>query len=59
MIQNALIDLGVAINVMTKEIMQSLNLAHVRPTHTILQLADSSTIKLDGIIGDIVVTLES
>ncbi|XP_057861677.1 uncharacterized protein LOC131070151 [Cryptomeria japonica] len=59
MIQNALIDLGATINVMTKEIVQILNLAHIRPTHTILQLADSFTVKPYGIIEDIVVTLES
>ncbi|XP_059066774.1 uncharacterized protein LOC131857973 [Cryptomeria japonica] len=58
MVQNDLIDLGVAINVMTKEIMQNLNLANTRPTHIVIQLDDSSTFKLDGMIEDIVVTLD-
>lgn len=59
MIQNDLIELGASINVMTKEIMQNLNLAHIRPTHIVLQLADSSAIKLDGMIEEIVVNLDS
>lgn len=58
-VQNALINLDVAINVMTKDIMQHLNITNLRPTPTILQLADSLTIKLDGMVEDLVVTLDS
>ena len=44
---------------MTKDILQQLNVANMRPTPTILHLANSSTIKLDGIVEDLVVTLDS
>lgn len=39
--------------------MQQLNIVNPRPTTTILQFADSSTIKPDGIVKDIMVTLDS
>ena len=44
---------------MTKDILQQLNVASMRPTPTILQLADSSTITLDGLIEDVIVTIDS
>lgn len=44
---------------MTKDILHKLNVASIRPTPTILQLVDSSTIKPNGIIEDLVVTLYS
>lgn len=44
-IKNDLIDLGVTINVMTKEILQQLHIANPRPTTTILHLVDSSTVQ--------------
>lgn len=43
-IKKALIDMGATINVMTKDIMQQINITSLRPTPTILQLADSSTV---------------
>ncbi|XP_057833624.1 uncharacterized protein LOC131044307 [Cryptomeria japonica] len=58
-IKNSLIDLGAEINVMTKEIMQQLNIINQRPTTTILQLVDSSIVKPDGIVEDILVSLDS
>ncbi len=58
-VKNALIDLGAAINVMTKETMKKLQIEGLRPTPTILQLADSSTVIPDGMIENIVVTLDS
>ena len=58
-VKNALIDLGAAINVMTKETMKKLQIEGLRPTPTILQLPDSSTVTPDGMIENIVVTLDS
>lgn len=58
-VKNVLIDLGAAINVMTKHTMDSLNISNIRSTPTVLQLADSSTVKPDGIVEDVIVILES
>ena len=44
---------------MTKDTMKKLNIEGLRATPTILQLVDSSTITLDGMIENIVVTLDS
>ena len=44
-IPNVLVDLGAAINVMTIETVRKLGLTNLRPTPTILELADRSTIK--------------
>ena len=57
-VKNALTDLGATINVMTKDTMKNLNIEGLRATPTILQLGDSSTITLDGMIEDIAVTLD-
>lgn len=38
LIRNSLIDLGIAINVMKMDTMQSLNLHNLRPTPTIIEL---------------------
>ena len=47
---NTLIDLGALINVMTKETMLKLNLqVTLRKTTTVLQLADWSTVNMEGI----------
>ena len=40
LVANVLIDLGLAINVMTRQTMGHLGLVHIRPTPTILELAD-------------------
>ena len=59
LIPNILVDLGVAINVMTIETVQKLGLTNLRPTPTILQLADRSTIKPEGILDDLIVSIDS
>jgi len=59
LIKNTLIYLGATINVMTKETMHLLQLPNLRPTPTILQLVDRSTVKTEGIIEDIVIEIDS
>jgi hypothetical protein len=58
-IPNTLNDLGVVINVMTMETMEKLNLCNLRPTPTALELADRSKIKPEGVLEDIIVSLDS
>ena len=58
MVPNTLFDIGVAINVTTKETMLKLNLQGAfRTTNIVLQLADRSTIALEGIIEDVMVSI--
>jgi hypothetical protein len=57
-ISKTLIDLGAAINVMTLETMRQLNLQNLRPTTTVLELADRSKVVLEGILEDITVSLD-
>jgi hypothetical protein len=60
LIQNTLIDLGAAINVMTKDTMLKLNVqGFLRDTPTILQFADRSTIKPKGMLEDIILSIDS
>ena len=58
-IPNVLVDLGVAINVMTIETVRKLGLTNLRPTPTVLELADRSTIKPEGILDDLVISVDS
>ena len=58
-IPKTLIDLGVAIIVMTLETMEYLHLKILRPTTTVLELADRSKITPEGILEDIIVSLDS
>jgi hypothetical protein len=60
LVQNTLIDLRVAINVMTKDTMLRL-IVHIflRDTSTILQQADRSTVKLEGVLEDIIISIDS
>jgi hypothetical protein len=59
-IPRVLVDLGAAINIMTLETLQLLQLQdEVRETPTILELADRSTIKPEGVIEDIIISVES
>ena len=58
-IPNTLIDLRVAINVMTMETLRSLNIYNIRPTPTILQLADRSKLKPEGLVDDVIVSIDS
>ena len=54
-----LVDLGVAINVMTIETIQKLGLTNLCPTPTILELTDKSTIKPVGILDDLIILVDS
>jgi hypothetical protein len=59
-IGNNLVDLGAAINIMTNNIVELLQLNQfLRPTPTVLELADRTTIKPAGVLDDILVTLAS
>ena len=58
-VQDALVDLGASINVMTREVMSKLHIIGLIETQTILQLVDSSTIILDGMLEDVTITLHS
>eukprot|EP00253_Pinus_taeda_P030292 PITA_30292 len=59
-VSKVLVDLGAAINIMTLETTQLLQLKHlIRQTPTILELADCSTIKPKGVIEDLVISVES
>jgi hypothetical protein len=59
-IPRVLVDLGAAINIMTLETLQLLQLQdQVRETPTILELADRSTIKPEGVIEDLSISVES
>ena len=58
-ILNTLIDLGVAINVMTMETLRSLNIYNIIPTPTILELADRSKVKPEGVVDDVIVSIDS
>jgi len=59
-IPHTLIDLGAAINVMTSDTMLKLNLqSSLRKTSTILQLAICSTVTPEGIVEDVLVSVDS
>ena len=59
-IGNTLVDLGAVINVMSMTTMQTLQLYNLlRPTPTILELADRSIVKPVGALDDIIVTAAS
>jgi hypothetical protein len=59
-IPRVLVDLGAAINIMTLETLQLLQLQdEVRETPTILELVDRSTIKPEGVIEDLSISVES
>ena len=60
MISHTLIDLGDTINVMTKDTILKLNLqGSLRKTMTVLQLPDRSTMTLEGIVEDVMVSIDS
>ena len=58
-IPNVLVNLGALINIMTIETIKKLGLADLKPTPTILEMTDISTIKLEGILDDLVVSIDS
>jgi len=59
LVSNVLIDLGAAINVMSKQTMDQIGLVHIRPTPIVLELADRSKIKMEGVLDDVVISLDS
>ena len=54
-----LVDLGASINVITMETVKNLGLINIRTTPTSLELADRSTIRLEGILDDLVISVDS
>ena len=59
-IPHTLIDLGAAINVMNKDTMLKVNLqGSLRKTTTVLQLVDHSTMTPEGIVEDVMVSIDS
>ena len=58
-IPNTLIDLGATINVMTMETLCNLKIYNIRPTPTILELADKSKVKPEGVVDDVIVSIDS
>ena len=58
-ISNVLVDLGTLINFITIETLKQLGLTNLKPTPNILEMADRSTIKLEGILDDVVVSVDS
>eukprot|EP00253_Pinus_taeda_P005451 PITA_05451 len=58
-IPNTLIDLGADINIMSRQTMEQLKLPNLLFTPTLLQLADRSIIKPNGVLEEISVSLDS
>ena len=58
-ISNVLVNLGASINVMTIETLKQLGLANIMPTPTILEMDNRSTIKLEGVVEEFVVSVDS
>eukprot|EP00253_Pinus_taeda_P010783 PITA_10783 len=59
LVPNTLIDLGATINVITMETMKNLHLNNIRSTSIILELADRSKVVPEGMLDDIIVSLDS
>ncbi|KAH9287556.1 hypothetical protein KI387_031673, partial [Taxus chinensis] len=58
-VHNVLVDLGVAINVMIVDTLKTLPLTGIQPTNTILQMADQSVAKPEGVIEYVALMVES
>eukprot|EP00253_Pinus_taeda_P005135 PITA_05135 len=56
---NALVDLGAAINMLTMSTCQKLGITSVEPTSTLLELADRSVVRPEGILHDVMVSVDS
>eukprot|EP00253_Pinus_taeda_P006222 PITA_06222 len=56
---NALVDLGVAINILTIATCQKLGITSIEPTSTLLELADRSVVRPEGILHDVMVSVDS
>lgn len=59
LVSKFIIDLGVAINVMTNKTMDQIRLSHLFPTSTMLELANRSKIKPEGVLDDVIISLDS
>eukprot|EP00253_Pinus_taeda_P012613 PITA_12613 len=56
---NALVDLGVAINILTTATCQKIGITSAEPTSTFLELADRSVVRPEGILHDVMVSVDS
>ena len=56
---NTLVDLGETINILTTRACKKLGISALQPMATLLELADRSVIRLEGIVEDIMVFVES
>eukprot|EP00253_Pinus_taeda_P025356 PITA_25356 len=56
---NALVDLGAAINILTTATCQKLGITSAEPTSTMLELADRSVVRPEGILHDVMVSVHS
>ena len=56
---NTLVDLGATINILTTGACEKLGISALEPTATLLELADRSVIRPEGIVKDIMVSVES
>ena len=59
LVSNILIDLGATINFMNQKAMDPLRLSHLRPTPNVLELANKSKIKPEGVLDDVIISLDS
>ena len=58
-LSNALVDLGAAINILTTTTCQKLGITSVKPTSTLLELADRFVVRPEGILQDVMVSVDS
>eukprot|EP00253_Pinus_taeda_P033127 PITA_33127 len=56
---NTLVDLGAAINILTTSTCQKLGITSAEPTSTFLELADRSVVRPEGILHDVMVSVDS
>eukprot|EP00253_Pinus_taeda_P005000 PITA_05000 len=56
---NALVDLGAAINILTTSTCQKLGITSAKPTSTFLELVDQSVVRPEGILHDVMVSVDS
>eukprot|EP00253_Pinus_taeda_P008331 PITA_08331 len=59
LVSNVLIDLGAVINVMMKQTMDQLRLSHLCLTPIVLELTDRSRIKPEGVLDNVIISLDS
>ena len=58
-IPNTLIDLDATINVVTMETLHNLKIYNIRPTPNILEFPDRSKVKHEGVVDDVIVSIDS